>query len=451
MEKHVLVVGFARSGAAVANLLLNEGARITVSDPKLDTTDPKVAQLSAKGVHFTTQQEAELLTGIDLIVKNPGIPYRIPLLVAAKEAGIPIVVEVAVAQRYIRGEWIALTGSNGKTTTVEMIASVLRTQANDKHKIVVAGNIGIPVSEVVVNTRSTDTLVTELSSFQLMGMPEVKPHIAIITNIFASHLDYHGTREAYIKAKMNITQHQDTNDYLVLNVDRDEWAELGRQTKAHVVPVSRQHRTEEGAYLKNGMLYYQDEMIMAADALGVPGDHNIENALVAIVVAKLEHINTPLIVQALQRFSGVRHRLQFVASVADRHIYNDSKATDIEATEMALGGFKQPVVLLAGGLDRGDDQMRLFDALPGKVRAMVVFGQTADKLAQVAQKAGIPVHYAEDVQDAVAPAFELSEPGDVILLSPAAASWDQYPDFETRGDLFIQAIEKYESTLKSEV
>ena len=264
MSKHVLVIGFARSGAAVASLLLNEGAQVTVSDPKMDVTNEDVVALQARGATFTTEQTTALLTGVDLVVKNPGIPYTIPVLVAAKDAGIPIVVEVAVAQKYIRGEWIALTGSNGKTTTTEMIAAVLRTQATSDHQIVVAGNIGTPVSEVAPSLRDTDTLVTELSSFQLMGMPEAKPNIAIITNIFASHLDYHGSRENYVAAKMGITKNQTADDYLVINYDRAEWRELAQQTAATVVPVSRLDNSEDGAYEHDGQLYYQGELVMAA-------------------------------------------------------------------------------------------------------------------------------------------------------------------------------------------
>ncbi|MFR6559983.1 MAG: UDP-N-acetylmuramoyl-L-alanine--D-glutamate ligase, partial [Weissella confusa] len=290
MSKHVLVIGFARSGAAVASLLLNEGAQVTVSDPKLDLTDERVVALQAQGVAFTTEQTDALLADVDLIVKNPGIPYRIPVLVAAQEAGIPIFVEVAMAQRYIKGTWIALTGSNGKTTTTEMIEAVLRTQADDEHAVVVAGNIGTPVSEVAPTLRATDTLVTELSSFQLMGMPTAKPNIAIITNIFASHLDYHGTRENYVAAKMGITKNQTSDDFLVINVDREEWVELSKQTAATVVPVSRQNVSQEGAYELDGTLYFRGEAIMQANQLGVPGEHNVENALVAIAVGKLMNV-----------------------------------------------------------------------------------------------------------------------------------------------------------------
>lgn len=442
MDKHVLIIGFARSGAAAANLLQNEGAQVIVSDPKLDITDKKVVTLKAKGVQFTTDQSVSLLHDIDLIVKNPGIPYTIPILTAAEERHIPIVVEVALAQKYIQKNWIAITGSNGKTTTTEMIASVLRKQSGEGH-VLVAGNIGTPVSEVAPKMLKDDVLVTELSSFQLTGMPAPKPHIAVLTNIFASHLNFHGTRENYVAAKMNITKHQTAADFFVVNFDNEEWRHLAEQTNATVVPFSRKGVSEAGAYLKTGSLYYKEEFIIDANELGVPGSHNIENALAAIAVGKLMGVETADIAGALRSFSGVEHRLQFIGNFYDRQVYNDSKATDIEATEMALSGFNVPVILLAGGLDRGDDQMRLLPAMKQHVKGLIVFGETAEKLAAVGKKIGIPVFNAKDAPSAVKPAFELSKAGEIILLSPAAASWDQFPNFETRGNLFVDAVKKF--------
>lgn len=438
-----LVIGFARSGAAAAALLQSEGAQVTVSDPKLDLTDSKVIELSQAGVSFTTEQTEDLLTNVDVVVKNPGIPYHIPILQAAMARDIPIEVEVTRAQAYIKGPWIALTGSNGKTTATKMVASVLESDADATHPVKVAGNIGTPVSELAPNLMNTDTLITELSSFQLMAMPNAQPDIAVITNIFASHLDFHGDRDGYINAKLNITMHQTPSDYLVMNYDRPEWINMVKDTPAQIVPFTRLNTTQDGAYQQDGALYFRGEHIMAADEIGVPGDHNIENALIAIAVGKLRGVSNDKIVDALRNFGGVAHRLQKVGVVAERVVFNDSKATDIEATESALSGFDQPVVLLAGGLDRGDDLHRLREAMQGKVKQMIVFGETADQLVEVANASGIPVVKTENVTTAVPLAFETSEVGDVILLSPAAASWDQYPNFETRGDMFIDAVNQY--------
>lgn len=438
-----LVIGFARSGAAAAALLQAEGAQVVVSDPKLDANDDKVKELEQAGVVFTTEQTEDLLEHVDVVVKNPGIPYHIPILQAAMTRNIPIEVEVTRAQAYIKGPWIALTGSNGKTTATKMIASVLERNADATHPVKVAGNIGTPVSELARTLSADDTLITELSSFQLMAMPNAQPNIAIITNIFSSHLDFHGTRAEYVRAKLNITMHQKPTDFLVMNYDRPEWIEMVKESPAQIVPFSRLNVTQEGAYQLDGRLYFRDEMIMAADEIGVPGDHNIENALIAIAVGKLRGVDNEKIASALRQFGGVEHRLQKVGVYEGRTVFNDSKATDIEATESALSGFEQPVVLLAGGLDRGDDLMRLIPAMQGKVKQMVVFGQTADQLITVAEAADIKVVKTQDVTTAVPLAFENSQAGDIVLLSPAAASWDQYPNFETRGDMFIDAVKQY--------
>jgi len=443
LDMKALVIGFARSGAAAAHLLNTEGAEVVVSDPKLDLSDPRVTELTEAGVVFTTEQDESLLEDVDVVVKNPGIPYHIPILKAAKAREIPIEVEVTRAQAYIKGTWVALTGSNGKTTATKMVARVLEADADTEHPVKVAGNIGTPVSELAPDLTENDTLITELSSFQLMAMPNAQPDIAVITNIFASHLDFHGSREAYIAAKLNITMHQKANQYLVMNYDRPEWAVMVQETKATIVPFSRLGMTKAGAYQEDGALYFQGEFIMNADEIGVPGDHNIENALIAIAVGKIRHVANEKIVHALQTFGGVEHRLQNVGVFNGRKVFNDSKATDIEATESALSGFDGNVVLLAGGLDRGDDLTRLIPAMKGKVKQLIIFGETAPKLLEVAKEMNLPVIETENVKTAVPLAFENSSEGDVILLSPAAASWDQYKSFEVRGDMFMDAVKEY--------
>lgn len=443
MTKQVLIIGFARSGAAAAKLLSREGANVLVSDPNLNLEDSRVQQLKTQGIQFTQEQGIELLDQIDLIIKNPGIPHTIPILQVAHERGIKIEVEVAEAQKYIQGNWIAITGSNGKTTTTEMIAAVMRAMPNAKGHTLVAGNIGTPVSEVTPSSSKDDVIITELSSFQLNDTPNVHPHFAVITNIFASHLDWHKTRKAYINAKRNITINQNSDDYLIINWDDEEWQALAQSSRAQIVPFSRKNLTQAGAYLKDGWLYFKEEKIMAVDQLGVPGDHNIENALAAIAVGRLNQIPAMTIANVLHEFSGVKHRLQFVNELKKRKIYNDSKATDIEATQKALSGFQQPVVLLAGGLDRGDDLSRLSPDLKAHVKAMVTFGQTGAQLTRIANDLNIPVVETESVKSAFAPAFALSAEGDIILFSPAAASWDQFDNFEIRGDVFVEAMQEF--------
>ncbi|QBO35442.1 UDP-N-acetylmuramoyl-L-alanine--D-glutamate ligase [Periweissella cryptocerci] len=442
VDKNVFVLGFARSGAAAAQLLTTLGAHVTVSDNNDLTENPTAQKLMAAGVQFTQDQSAQAIDGFDVLVKNPGINYRNAVVVAAVAQGIPVITEIELGSQVFEGELVAITGSNGKTTTTTLITKMLA-QERTAGVAVYAGNIGIPVSEVAPTLSATDTLVAENSSFQLMGTKTYHPHYAVLNNIFSSHLDYHETRENYIAAKMQITANQTEADYFIVNWDTAELQNLAQQSHAQIIPFSRLGQSTEGSYEQDGKLYWRDEFIMNADEMGVPGDHNVENALAAIAVAKLHGRSTAMIAEILKTFSGVRHRTQFVLEAEGRKFYNDSKATDIEATEMALNGFSAPVVLLAGGLDRGDTYERLEANLKAHVKAVVLSGETKDKFATSVREAGVEnIQFADTVVDGVPLAWQVSEPGDIILLSPAAASWDQYPDFETRGEMYIDAIEK---------
>ena len=336
---------------------------------------------------------------------------------------------------------VSVTGSNGKTTTTTLTQLMLAKSST--HNVKYAGNIGVSFSKVAEDLGPDDTLVTELSSFQLLGCPTIHPHIAIITNIFSNHLDYHKTRENYINAKLNITRNQTKDDFLIMNWDRDEWQEIAQRSQATIVPFSRLNKSHEGAYEEDGMICWRGEKIMKASDIRLIGPQNVENALAAIAAAKLSGVSNEDIISVLTTFGGVRHRLQYVMDYEGRRFYNDSKSTDIEATEVALQGFDRPVILLAGGLDRGYTFERLVPYFKKHVKAIIVFGQCKDKMKDAAVQAGIPtILESENAITAVPEAWKVSEPGDVILLSPANASWDQFPSFEVRGDKFIEAVEK---------
>lgn len=443
-NKKVLVLGLAKSGVNAARLLVKLGAFVTVNDKKKFDDNPEAQSLLAEGIRVITGSHPLALLDEDfaLMVKNPGIPYDNPLVAGALKKGIPVITEPELAYEVSEATFIGVTGTNGKTTTTTMISLMLN-QNRPAGKAYVAGNIGVPASKVAQSVTSKDTMVTELSSFMLMGITKLKPHIAVLTNVYTAHIDYHGSREKYIEAKMRIVMNQTADDYFVVNWDNPEWRELSKQTKGQVVPFSRQDNIETGAYEKDGMLYFRGEAILPASEINVPGDHNVENALAALAVAKLSGQSNEAIAEVLRTFTGVKHRLQFVTEWQQRRFYNDSKATDIEATEMALKGFKQPVVLLAGGLDRGFTFERLVPALKAHVKAMVLFGETADLLKQAGEAAGIPtIELTKDVATALPIGYGLSEPGDIVLLSPANASWDQYPNFEVRGQVFIDGVDE---------
>ncbi|WP_057896622.1 UDP-N-acetylmuramoyl-L-alanine--D-glutamate ligase [Liquorilactobacillus oeni] len=447
-NKKVLVIGLGKSGFNSAELLSTLGAKVTVNDLK-EPKDPQIAaELKKHAIGLVTGgHPLSLLDGMDLVVKNPGIPYNNVLVAAAVKQGLPIITEPELAYEILDAPMIGVTGTNGKTTTTTMISLMLN-QGRTKGKAYLAGNIGIPASKVAQKATPDDIMVTELSSFQLLGITKLHPHIAVLTNIYEAHTDYHGSRANYIKAKMRLTMNQNKNDFFVVNWDSVEWQDLSRQSAAKVVPFSRQDKSEEGAYLKDGWLYFRKEKIMSAAEIKVPGDHNIENALAALTVAKLLGQSTENIVEVLKTFSGVRHRTQYVTTINDRKFYNDSKATNMEATEKALAGFSAPVVLLAGGLDRGFTFERLVPYFK-KLRGLIVFGQTADLVAAAAESAGVKkILHTKDVVTAVPLAYKMSKKGDIVLLSPACASWDQYPTFEVRGDMFITAVTKLQKQVE---
>ena len=443
-NKKILVLGLARSGVAAAKLLHQLGAFVTVNDGKHIDENPEAQELLEMGMHVVTGgHPIDLLDeGFSLIVKNPGIPYTNPILEHAIKRNIPILTEVEVAYQATEAEFIGITGTNGKTTTTTMIYHLLNASSSNR-EAKLAGNIGYPTSDVVLTAKKDDILVTELSSFQLMGIDEFRPKIALITNLFEAHLDYHGSRSEYVKAKWALQKNMTSDDFLILNGNQVELRELAKTTKATVLFFATETTEEVDAYLLDGALYFRNEYIMAASDLGVPGSHNIENALAAISVAKLMGVSNDVIKESLSRFSGVPHRTEFIGEFSGRKIYNDSKATNILATEKALSGFNnEELVLIAGGLDRGNSFEELVPFIHN-LKGLVALGETADKLVEAAKEANVThIIKTENMKQAVEKAWEISAENDAILLSPACASWDQYKNFELRGDDFIKEIKQ---------
>lgn len=444
-NKKILVLGLAKSGVAAAQLLHELGAFVTVNDAKKLDDNLEVQQLLEQGMTVITgEHPIDLLDeGFAMIIKNPGIPYSNPILEEAIKRHIPIYTEVELAAEISEADFIGITGTNGKTTTTTMIYQILNAN-KQAGQALLAGNVGFPACQVAKEAAASDRLVTELSSFQLMGIETFHPKLAIITNLYEAHLDYHGTRDEYVKAKWNIQNNMTADDKLILNFNQAELKELSKLTKATVIPFCTDGSTKEGAYVLDGQLFYQTELIMTASEIGVPGVHNIENALAAICVAKLEGVSNEVIRETLIHFAGVPHRTEFIGQFENRKVYNDSKATNILATERALSGFdKQHLILIAGGLDRGNSFSELVPSLTD-LKAIVVMGETKEKLVVAAKEAGIPLIYEVDtMRDAVLNAFLASDLGDSILLSPACASWDQYENFEKRGEDFISEVARH--------
>ena len=439
--KKVLVLGLAKSGVAAAELLHKLGAFVTVNDAKPFDANPEAQELLSKGITVICGRHPEDLLdeGFELVVKNPGIPYTNPIVADAVARDLPVLTEMELAYLVSEAPFIGITGSNGKTTTTTIIFEML---AQGNLKPLIAGNIGTVACGVAAEATTDNVIVTELSSFQLMGTRAFRPRIAILTNLYEAHLDYHGTFEEYAEAKFGVTRNQTAEDYFIYNADQQIVADYAKQSQAQLVPFTTKGRSEQGISADAQSIYWQGEAILNRADIVLPGNHNLENILCAVAAAKLSNCPQEAIAQVLATFGGVRHRTQFVRDWQGRKIYNDSKATNVLATKSALSAFTAPIVLLAGGLDRGHSFEELREDMKG-VKGVVAFGETALRFIEFAKSCGVEhIVRAIDVEDAVGYAAKMSEAGDIILLSPACASWDQHESFEIRGDLFIERVMK---------
>ncbi|MDT9628483.1 UDP-N-acetylmuramoyl-L-alanine--D-glutamate ligase [Lactobacillus mulieris] len=445
--KNVLVLGLGKSGFAVSELLLKLGAKITLND-KQDLTDNEHAQkLEKMGVRVIGgHHPVDLLEEehFDFFVKNPGIPYENPMVQKASELKIPIITEPEIALSASEAPFVCVTGSNGKTTTVMLTSEIIDHHlAKSGHHAYAVGNIGVPISEVVQKATKDDVLVVEISSFQLLGVTDIKPKVAAIVDIYPTHLDYHKTMENYIAAKLNVTRFQTCDEYFIANFDQKEiLAKEEATTKAKIQTFSMNDHSAS-YFVGDEYLESQSEKIMKISDIKLPGRHNLQNSMVAIAISKLMGADNSDIQAVLSTFAGARHRLQYVTTINDVKVYNDSKSTNIEAATVAIKAFSEPEVLIGGGLDRGFTFDSLVPLLKKHVKAVGLYGETRYLLADAARKAGIKeIKIVNTLKEAVPVAYELTKPGDVLLLSPACASWDQFKTFEQRGDYFMEYIKE---------
>ncbi|MEK5039650.1 UDP-N-acetylmuramoyl-L-alanine--D-glutamate ligase [Sporosarcina sp. FSL K6-3457] len=435
----VLVLGLAKSGYAASKLLHSLGAYVVVNDASPAEGNEEAAALRLDGIQVICggHPTGILDEGFDVVVKNPGIPYSNPVVAEALQKNIPVWTEIELASRISEAPIIAITGSNGKTTTTTLLYHMLNIGGQQP---LIAGNIGTVSCTVAEQATKDQIIVLEASSFQLMGTETFRPHMAIWTNLYDAHLDYHGSPEAYAKAKSAITTNQTQEDYVIYNDDQPELRQYALRSSAAKVPFSLMGRKEQGISADEEQIYWNGEPYVKRSVIKLPGQHNLENILAATAAAILLGCDKTTIENVLSSFTGVRHRMQFVKELKGRKFYNDSKATNTLATKSALAAFNVPTILLAGGLDRGQsfEELRPYMA---NVKVVVALGETAENFATFATSCGIEkIIRAEDVKDAVQKAYPLSGEGDIILLSPACASWDQYSSFEARGDQFIEAV-----------
>lgn len=446
-NKTVLVLGLARSGMSAAKLLKQLGAFVVVNDRTKLEENPLAQELIEQNIKVITGSHPISLFedyNFEYVVKNPGIPYTNVMVEKAIELKIPVITEVELAWRISEAPILGITGTNGKTTTTMMLNNVLNKY--QQNYSVLSGNIGYPASSVAREVTKYQILTMELSSFQLMGIEKFKPKIAMITNIYEAHLDYHKDRDEYVNAKWNIQKNMDHNDYLILNYDQDELVQKSKTTKANVKYFSTKNKVE-GSYVQDNKIFYDDDYIMDVSELSLPGKHNLENALSVVVASKILNIPNEYIKQVLSEFSGVKHRMQFVNKINTVSYYNDSKATNILATQKALSGFdNSKLILIAGGLDRGVDLSDLSDDLIG-LKGLITFGETKEKLYNLGKQLNIKCEKVDHITEAVQLSSSWATQDDKVLLSPANASWDQYRNFEERGDEFITAVNNLKEDL----
>ncbi|WP_025028062.1 UDP-N-acetylmuramoyl-L-alanine--D-glutamate ligase [Caldalkalibacillus mannanilyticus] len=446
-NKNIIVLGLAKSGLAVAKLLVRLGANVTVNERQVRESCQGVEELEQLGISVICgSHPTELLEGnVSMIVKNPGIPFDIPFLQEAEKKGIPIVTEVEIAYLISEAPIIGITGSNGKTTTTTLIYEMLK--ESDREPII-AGNIGTVLSQVAETAQQDQWLVAELSSFQLLGTDQFRPRIATLLNVFDAHLDYHHTKEHYVFSKARLFANQRADDVAVLNYDHELTRGLADQLHSQIAWFSRKTDVSRGAFIQDGKIVSKDRQgniveLVPLQELKLIGAHNVENALAAVSVALEAGAKIERIRHVLTTFEGVEHRLQFVREVEGVRYYNDSKATNSVATRKSVESFSVPVVLIAGGLDRGDDFHELEDLFRTRVKALVAYGQNSKKMLEVAKRIGVnQIISVDNVNEAVESAAQFAQTGDVVLLSPASASWDQFTSFEERGDMFTQSVHK---------
>jgi len=445
-NKRVLVVGLGKSGVASALFLKKHGARVTVSDAKPeDQLRSEIPLLLDHGITVETGGHGDrTFRGQDLIVVSPGVPVDAPHLVQARALGEPVIGEIELAARFLPGPIVAITGSNGKTTTTTLVGEILGAGGLPT---VVGGNIGTPAISLVERATANTWAVLEVSSFQLETVQTFRPRIAVILNITPDHLDRHRTFEAYAGAKARIFENQQSDDFAVLNEDDPACVNLAKRVNAQLFWFSRQKEVQRGAWLSGGRILFRDaarqqEIMLVAD-IPLKGAHNVENALAGVCVGMLVGSSPERIREAIRNFKAVEHRLEFVARIRNVDYYNDSKATNVDATIKALESFPANIHLILGGKDKGSDYSVLNDLLRKRVKRVYTIGAAAPKIESQIKEAA-DIFHAETLEKAIRRAAQDAKPNDIVLLAPACASFDQFDSYEHRGKVFKDVVKSLE-------
>ena len=439
--KKILIFGMGVSGKGVARLLRGKNVRIVLYDANPDLDKAALLnelQLPADTEIMTGDLTKDSFVGIDILALSPGISINAPFVKLAQECGVTVLGEVEIAYEISKGRLAAITGTNGKTTTTALTGEIMKAAFE---KVFVVGNIGTSFASVADETTDDCVIVAEISSFQLESMAEFHPEVTAILNLTPDHLDRHGTFENYALTKLSITKRQSREETCVINYDDAYLREISKDITPRICYFSISEDLPEGIVLDGDVITYKKDgqkmPIINRYDMNLLGDHNVENVMAACGITLAMGVDIPTIAEVVRNFKAVPHRIEYVCTKKDVRYYNDSKGTNTDAAAKAIGSMTSPTVLIAGGYDKGVDFTDWINGFNGKVKDMILIGQTAEKIKETALACGFTaLHMCEDLKEAVTLASELAKPGDAVLLSPACASWGQFQNYEQRGDLF---------------
>lgn len=440
----VLILGLARSGYQAAKVLIKRGNTVILNDGKAEEKldQEQIKELREAGVEliFGGHPDDLLDSSFDYLIKNPGVPIDHKYVLKARELGIEVINEVEMAYRLLpkNVKIVGITGTNGKTTTTTLTYEILHKALGDK--VFLAGNIGYPLCSILDKVKENDIIVMEVSCQQLENLSTFRPNVGLITNLSPAHIDFLKSYENYKYVKSKLFKNQDSSDVAIANVENNDVLEITKNIKSQVKYFSSAKEIN-GCYLKDGAIYYYGDKVIDTDSIFIAGKHNLENCMGAIMIAKEFKVSNDVICDVISNFKGVEHRLEFVAKVNGRSFYNDTEATNIKCTQIALSSFDKPIIVILGGLERGQDFFELAPFME-HVKAIVGIGQCRERVLEFGKSVNIPTYIYEKLSDGFDKCYEISENGDIILLSPASASWDQYKECEVRGAEFKSKVEE---------
>ena len=440
----VFILGLARSGYQAAKYLISRGNEVVLNDGKEESKldQDQIKELRSLGVKliFGSHPDDILDDSFDYLIKNPGVPIDHKYVLKARELGIEVINEVEMAFRLLPEgvKLIGITGTNGKTTTTTLTYNIMKEAFGDK--VFLAGNIGFPLCSILPDVKSGDIIVMEVSCQQLENLTKFRPDVAVMTNLSPAHIDFLKSFENYKRVKAKLFQNQTEKDIAILNIDNEDVMNETKNIKSTTKYFSSKKEIN-GCYVKDNAIYYYGDKVISRDQIFIAGMHNVENCMAAIMVVKEFGVSNEIICKVISEFRGVEHRLEYVDTVNGVRFYNDTEATNIKCTQIALSSFDQPITLFLGGLERGQDFHELTPYMKN-VSNIIAIGQCRDRVAEYGKELGIPTYVYEFLKDGFSKSVEVTKSNGIILLSPASASWDQYKECEVRGAEFKKKVEE---------